>query len=52
MHMRHKGRSRRNVIDRCMALIERITDRDEQSLTAAWFLSTSARFLTPMKKNG
>ena len=50
MHMRHKGRSRGNVIDRCMAVIERIPDRDEQSLTAAWFLSTSARYLMPDEK--
>ncbi len=50
MHMRHNGRSRRNAIDRCMTVIERITDRDEQSLTAAWFLSTSARYLTPDEK--
>ena len=33
-----------------MTIIERITDRDEQSLTAAWFLSTSARYLTPDEK--
>ncbi|MHB1681951.1 MAG: RpnC/YadD family protein [Bacilli bacterium] len=50
MHMRHKGQSRRNAIDRCMTIIERIADRDEQSQTAAWFLSTSARYLNPDEK--
>ena len=33
-----------------MALMERIVDREEQSLTAAWFLSTSARYLTSDEK--
>ena len=50
MHMRHKGRSQRNAIDRCMTIIERIADREEQSQTAAWFLSTSARYLNPDDK--
>ncbi len=32
------------------AFMERIPDREEQSLTAARFLSTSARYLTPDEK--
>ena len=50
MHMGHTGRSRAEVLDRCMALMERIPDREEQSSTVAWFLSTSARFLTRDEK--
>ena len=38
------------MLDRCMALMERIPDREEQSSTVAWFLSTSARFLTRDEK--